>query len=236
MKSNEPFLSMELSQHSALLPGINLVSTLPQNVGAISDIPCQTAVIISADGTGNNSNALSLCRENGVETLYLRVNSPAGFAAAERILASVSGEFRVIAEIPAVSRINELHSVRSFTENGVEALITRPLFSCEEYHDFMERAALAGITAPISAGVMVLTQESQAEQLINAGTALPEKLLRFIVKYRTSPEALRDAGIAFANEQIVTLLSGGADRIHFYGVDSDYIAGKISALVSGILV
>ncbi len=236
MKSNEPFLSMELSQHSALLPGINLASVLPQNVGAISDIPCQTAVIISADGTGNNSNALSLCRENGVETLYLRVNSPAGFAAAERILASVSGEFRVIAEIPAVSRINELHSVRSLTENGVEALITRPLFSCEEYHDFMERAALAGITAPISAGVMVLTQESQAEQLINAGTALPEKLLRFIVKYRTSPEALRDAGIAFANEQIVTLLSGGADRIHFYGVDSDYIAGKISALVSGILV
>lgn len=236
MKSNEPFLSMELSQHSALLPGINLASVLPQNVGAISDIPCQTAVIISADGTGNNSNALSLCRENGVETLYLRVNSPAGFAAAERILAGVSGEFRVIAEIPAVSRINELHSVRSLTENGVESLITRPLFSCEEYHDFMERAALAGITAPISAGVMVLTQESQAEQLINAGTALPEKLLRFIVKYRTSPEALRDAGIAFANEQIVTLLSGGADRIHFYGVDSDYIAGKISALVSGILV
>ena len=138
--------------------------------------------------------------------------------------------------IPAVSRINELHSVRSLTENGVEALITRPLFSCEEYHDFVERAALAGITAPISAGVMVLTQESQAEQLINAGTALPEKLLRFIVKYRTSPEALRDAGIAFANEQIVTLLSGGVDRIHFYGVNSDYIAGKISTLVSGILV
>ena len=236
MKSNEPFLSMELSEHSALLPGINLASALPQDVGAISDIPCQTAVIISADGTGNNSNALSICRENGVETLYLRVNSPAGFAAAERILAGVSGEFRVIAEIPAVSRINELHSVRSLTENGVEALITRPLFSCEEYHDFVERAALAGITAPISAGVMVLTQESQAEQLITAGTALPEKLLRFIVKYRASPEALRDAGIAFANEQIVTLLSGGADRIHFYGVDSDYIAGKISALVSGILV
>lgn len=236
MKSNESFLSMELSEHSALLPGINLASALPQNIGALSDIPCQTAVIISADGTGNNSNALSICRENGVETLYLRVNSPAGFAAAERILAGVSGEFRVIAEIPAVSRINELHSVRSLTENGVEALITRPLFSCEEYHDFMERAALAGITAPISAGVMVLTQESQAEQLINAGTSLPEKLLRFIVKYRTSPEALRDAGIAFANEQIVTLLSGGADRIHFYGVDSDYIAGKISALVSGILV
>lgn len=236
MKSNEPFLSMELSQHSALLPGISLASALPQNVGAISDIPCRTAVIISADGTGNNSNALSLCRENGVETLYLRVNSPAGFAAAERILAGVSGEFRVIAEIPAVSRINELHSVRSLTENGVEALITRPLFSCEEYHDFVERAALAGITAPISAGVMVLTQESQAEQLINAGTALPEKLLRFIVKYRASPEALRDAGIAFANEQIVTLLSGGVDRIHFYGVNSDYIAGKISALVSGILV
>ena len=236
MKSNEPFLSMELSEHSALLPGINLASALPQDVGAISDIPCQTAVIISADGTGNNSNALSICRENGVETLYLRVNSPAGFATAERILAGVSGEFRVIAEIPAVSRINELHSVRSLTENGVEALITRPLFSCEEYHDFVERAALAGITAPIYAGVMVLTQESQAEQLINAGTALPEKLLRFIVKYRTSPEALRDAGIAFANEQIVTLLSGGADRIHFYGVDSDYIAGKISALVSGILV
>ncbi len=236
MKSNEPFLSMELSEHSALLPGINLASALPQDVGAISDIPCQTAVIISADGTGNNPNALSLCRENGVETLYLRVNSPAGFATAERILAGVSGEFRVIAEIPAVSRINELHSVRSLTENGVEALITRPLFSCEEYHDFVERAALAGITAPISAGVMVLTQESQAEQLITAGTALPEKLLRFIVKYRASPEALRDAGIAFANEQIVTLLSGGADRIHFYGVDSDYIAGKISALVSGILV
>lgn len=227
---------MELSEHSALLPGINLASALPQDVGAISDIPCQTAVIISADGTGNNPNALSLCRENGVETLYLRVNSPAGFATAERILAGVSGEFRVIAEIPAVSRINELHSVRSLTENGVEALITRPLFSCEEYHDFVERAALAGITAPISAGVMVLTQESQAEQLITAGTALPEKLLRFIVKYRASPEALRDAGIAFANEQIVTLLSGGADRIHFYGVDSDYIAGKISALVSGILV
>lgn len=227
---------MELSESSALLPGISLVSVKLENVSAISGIPCQTAVIISADGTGNNANALSLCRENGVETLYLRVESSAGFAAAERILAGVSGEFRVIAEVPAVSRINELHSLKSLTENGVEALVTRPLFSCEDYFEFAERAALAGITAPISAGVMVLTQESQAERLINAGAALPEKLLRFIVKYRTSPEALRDAGIAFANEQIVTLLSGGVDRIHFCGVDSDYIAGKISALVSGILV
>lgn len=236
MKSNEPFLSMELSESSALLPGISLASAKPENIGAISDIPCQTAVIISADGTGNNTNALSLCRKNGVETLYLRVNSTAGFAAAERILAGVSGKFRVIAEVPAVSRINEIHCLKSLTEHGVEALITRPLFSCEEYYDFIERAALAGITAPISAGVMVLTEETQAEQLINAGATLPEKLLRFIVKYRTSPEALRDAGIAFANEQIVTLLSGGVDRIHFYGVNSDYIAGKISALVSGILV
>ena len=236
MKSNEPFLSMELSESSVLLPGMNLASVKPENLSAICDVPCRTAVIISADGTGNNANVLSLCREKGVETLYLRVDSPAVFAAAERILESVSGNFRVIAEIPAVSRINELHSLKSLTENGVEALITRPLFSCEEYYEFVERTALAGITAPISAGVMVLTEEAQAEQLINAGAVLPEKLLRFIVKYRTSPEALRDAGIAFANEQIVTLLSGGVDRIHFYGVNSDYIAGKISTLVSGILV
>lgn len=236
MKSNEPFLSMELSESSVLLPGINLVSIKPENVSAISDVPFRTAVIISADGTGNNMNALSLCREKGIETLYLRVESSAGFAAAERILAGVSGEFRVIAEVPAVSGINELQSLKSLTEKGVEALITGPLFSCEEYLDFVERAALVGITDPISAGVMVLTEESQAERLINFGAVLPEKLLRFIVKYRTSPEALRDAGIAFANEQIVTLLSGGVDRIHFYGVDSEYIAAKISALVSGILV
>ena len=67
------------------------------------------------------------------------------------------------------------------------------------------------------------------------GASLPTKFVKVMQKYENNPEALRDAGIAYAIDQIVDLAASGVDGIHLYTMNNPYIAEKISEAVSGIL-
>ena len=67
------------------------------------------------------------------------------------------------------------------------------------------------------------------------GASLPRKFTRIMQRYENSPVALRDAGIAYAIDQIVDLAAEGVDGIHLYTMNNSYVARKISEAVSGII-
>ena len=67
------------------------------------------------------------------------------------------------------------------------------------------------------------------------GASLPNKFTKIMQRYEHSPEALRDAGIAYAVDQIVDLVAEGVDGIHLYTMNNPYVARKISESVSGII-
>ena len=83
---------------------------------------------------------------------------------------------------------------------------------------------------------MPVTSKKQIERMVTlCGATLPRKFQRVLAKYEAQPEALRDAGIAFAIDQIVDLLGHGVDGIHLYTMNNPYIARKISESVRSLL-
>ena len=109
-------------------------------------------------------------------------------------------------------------------------------FDNSTFFDFLEKARIAGVNVPIEAGIMPVINKKQIERMVSmCGASLPAKFSRMMAKYENSPEAMRDAGIAYAVDQIADLIAGGADGIHLYTMNNPYVAEKIYSAVKGLL-
>ncbi|NLZ35021.1 MAG: methylenetetrahydrofolate reductase [NAD(P)H], partial [Clostridiales bacterium] len=115
--------------------------------------------------------------------------------------------------------------------------ITQLFFDNNYFYSFRERAAIAGINVPIEAGIMPVVNKKQIERLISLCRAnLPKKFLTIMTRYENNPEAMRDAGIAYAVDQIVDLIAQGVDGIHLYTMNNPYIAHRIYEAINTLLV
>ncbi|MBO4524427.1 methylenetetrahydrofolate reductase [NAD(P)H] [Ruminococcus sp.] len=136
----------------------------------------------------------------------------------------------------AKNLIEDITNLRKKIEAGADHLITQLFFDNDSFYEFREKAAIAGINVPIEAGIMPVVNKNQIERMVTTcGASLPKKFVRIMTRYEHSPEALCDAGIAYAVDQIVDLVASGVDGIHLYTMNKPYVARKISEAVSGIL-
>lgn len=132
--------------------------------------------------------------------------------------------------------IDDIMNLKKKVDAGATHLISQLFFDNESFYDFREKTVLAGIDVPIEAGIMPVVNKSQIERMVTTcGASLPRKFVRIMQKYENNPEALRDAGIAYAINQIVDLIASGVDGIHLYTMNNAYVARKISEAVSGII-
>lgn len=136
----------------------------------------------------------------------------------------------------AESLIDDIKNLRKKVEAGAEHLMSQLFFDNSHFYDFLEKARIAGIEVPIEAGIMPVVNKSQIERMVSmCGASLPVKFSKMMQKYEHQPEALRDAGIAYAIDQIVDLMSNGVDGIHLYTMNNPYVAGKINDAVRSLL-
>jgi methylenetetrahydrofolate reductase (NADPH) len=132
--------------------------------------------------------------------------------------------------------ITDVLNLKKKVDAGAEHLISQLFFDNSFFYSFLERTQIAGIDVPIEAGIMPVTNKSQIERMVSmCGASLPPKFSKMIQKYEHSPEALRDAGIAYAIDQIVDLVSNGVDGIHLYTMNNPYVAKRISEAVESII-
>lgn len=130
----------------------------------------------------------------------------------------------------------DIRNLRKKVDAGVDRLISQLFFDNTFFYEFLDKARKAGIAVPIEAGIMPVTNKKQIERMVTlCGATLPRKFQRVLAKYESQPEALREAGIAFATEQIVDLLAHGVDGIHLYTMNNPYIARKISESIRTLL-
>lgn len=130
----------------------------------------------------------------------------------------------------------DIAHLKDKVEAGATHLISQLFFDNDAFYNFRYRTERAGIHVPIEAGIMPVTSRKQIERMVSmCGASLPRKFTRIIQKYEHNPEALRDAGIAYAIDQIIDLLAEGVDGIHLYTMNNPYVAGKITEAISGIL-
>lgn len=128
----------------------------------------------------------------------------------------------------SASRVADVKNLKKKTEAGCNQLITQLFFDNELFYRFQEHCDLADIDVPILAGVMPIINRNQALRLIKTSKAkLPRKFLAILEKYEHNPLALRDAGIAYAIDQIIDLVTQNAAGIHLYTMNNADTARSI---------
>lgn len=197
------------------------------------------------------SNVLTQLDENGIENiLALRgdinpeIEPKKHFEYASDLITFIKekGNYDIAAacypegHVDAESLVDDVLNLKKKVDAGADHLITQLFFDNDAFYRFREKTAIAGINVPIEAGIMPVVNKNQIERMVSmCGASLPSKFSKMMQKYEHNPEALRDAGIAYAINQIVDLLSDGVDGIHLYTMNNAYVARKISEAISGII-
>lgn len=153
------------------------------------------------------------------------------------------GDFNIIGacypegHIESVSKLDDVRHLKEKVDSGCDQLISQLFFDNDYFYAFKERTELVGIDVPIQAGIMPVVNKRQIEKMVKmCGVNVPKKFLKMMERYEHHPEAMRDAGIAYAIDQIVDLITQGVDGIHLYTMNNPYIAHRIYQAVNQLLV
>ncbi|MGN0675647.1 MAG: methylenetetrahydrofolate reductase [NAD(P)H] [Oscillospiraceae bacterium] len=148
----------------------------------------------------------------------------------------VSGACYPECHLEAENLAEDIKHLKIKVESGAEHLMSQLFFDNDTFHRFREMLDIAGINVPVEAGIMPVVNKKQIERMVSmCGASLPPKFTKMMQRYEHNPEALRDAGIAYAVDQIVDLISSGVDGIHLYTMNNPYVARKISESVRSLL-
>ena len=124
---------------------------------------------------------------------------------------------------------DDITNLKRKVDLGVTHLNTQLFFDNDDFFRFMDMVRLAGINVPVQAGVMPLVKASQFGGIVKMTAAkIPSKISRMYARFADDPESLTEAGIAYATDQIIDLLSGGVDGIHLYIMNNAYVARRIT--------
>jgi methylenetetrahydrofolate reductase (NADPH) len=122
----------------------------------------------------------------------------------------------------------DIRHLKEKTNAGATHLISQLFLDNSCFYSFLKKVRAAGITVPIEAGIMPVINKKQIQHMVSlCGASLPEKFRTMMDRYGDNPDAMRDAGIAYAVDQIVDLVSHGVDGIHLYTMNNPFVARRI---------
>jgi methylenetetrahydrofolate reductase (NADPH) len=111
----------------------------------------------------------------------------------------------------------DIDNLKIKVENGCQFLTSQMFFDNNRFYNFMFRLLRSGVNVPVVAGVMPVTNAAQIERIFTlSGTALPPHFKAMADRFIDNPAALRQAGLAYATEQIIDLIANGVNHIHIY--------------------
>ena len=121
-------------------------------------------------------------------------------------------------------------------EAGCDFLTTQMFFDNNVYYNFLYRILSAGIQVPVIPGIMPVTNSRQIKRSCElSGATLPPRFRAIADKFGDDSQAMEQAGIAYATEQVIDLIANGITCIHLYTMNRPQIAGKIVENLSYIL-
>ena len=136
----------------------------------------------------------------------------------------------------SANRMEDIELLKKKVDAGADFLTTQMFFDNDMLYSFLYRLEAAGIHLPVLAGIMPITAVTQIPKMIKLSNAfIPRKLLAICDRFGSSPEALRQAGIAYATDQIIDLISNGIRGVHIYTMNKPEIAQAIVENVSDII-
>ena len=136
----------------------------------------------------------------------------------------------------AANRAADLEHLKAKVDAGVDFLTTQMFFDNATLYNFMYRALNAGITVPIGAGVMPVVNAKQIKRIAAlSGATLPARFWSIVDRFGDDPASMRQAGVAYATEQIIDLIANGVNNIHLYTMNRADVAQDVFRNLGAIL-
>ena len=130
----------------------------------------------------------------------------------------------------------DIENLKRKVEAGCDFLTTQMFFDNNILYNFIYKLREKGINVPIVAGIMPVTNGKQIKRTCAlSGSVLPQRFKAIVDKYGDKPEAMKQAGIAYATEQIIDLYANGINVVHVYSMNKFDVAKKIRDNISEII-
>ncbi len=130
----------------------------------------------------------------------------------------------------------DIRFLREKTEAGCDFLTTQMFFDNNLLYNFLYKIREAGITVPVIPGIMPITNANQVARAIKlSGSFMPQRFKSLVDKFGSDPTAMKQAGIAYATDQIIDLYANGITNVHVYSMNKPDVAQKIQKNLSDIL-
>ena len=130
----------------------------------------------------------------------------------------------------------DIKYLKEKVDTGCDFLTTQMFFDNNILYSFLYKIREAGITVPVVAGIMPVTNGKQIKRICElSGTYLPQRFKSIVDKFGSDPAAMTQAGVAYATDQIIDLLANGVNAIHVYSMNKPEVAAAIQANLSKII-
>lgn len=136
----------------------------------------------------------------------------------------------------SVNQKEDIRHLKEKVDAGCSFLTTQMFFDNNLLYNFLYKIREAGIEVPILAGIMPITNAKQVERAIKlSGSFMPQRFKTIVDKFGSDPQAMKQAGIAYATDQIIDLFANGVTNVHVYSMNKPDVAATIQANLSAIL-
>ncbi len=130
----------------------------------------------------------------------------------------------------------DIKYLKEKVDAGCDFLTTQMFFDNNLLYNFLYKIREAGITVPVIPGIMPITNANQVERAIKlSGSFMPQRFKSIVDKFGSDPEAMKQAGIAYATDQIIDLYANNITNVHVYSMNKPDVAQKIQSNLSAIL-
>ncbi|MDR3180018.1 MAG: methylenetetrahydrofolate reductase [NAD(P)H] [Holosporaceae bacterium] len=193
---------------------------------------------------------LDLLKENHIDNVLalrgdrLKDSTAGDFAYAHELVSLIQrrGGFYIAAACypeghpESGGRTQDICRLKEKVDAGASHLISQLFYDNGDFYRFMDQVRAIGIGVPVEAGIMPAVDKRLIEKIIGlCGATLPVKFSRMLNRFENSPAALFEAGIAYATEQIIDLISTGVQGIHLYTMNNPMVAERITRNVESLL-
>ena len=138
--------------------------------------------------------------------------------------------------VESANKAEDIANLKRKVDAGVDFLTTQMFFDNNILYNYLYRIREQGITVPVVAGIMPITNPRQVERAVElSGTYVPQRFKAIVDKFGHNPEAMKQAGIAYATDQIIDLVANGVKAIHIYTMNKPDVAQAIRNNLSYII-
>ncbi len=134
------------------------------------------------------------------------------------------------------NQAQDIKYLKEKVDAGCDFLTTQMFFDNNLLYNFLYKIREAGITVPVIPGIMPITNANQVERAVKlSGSFMPQRFKSLVDKFGSRPDAMKQAGIAYATDQIIDLYANGIANVHVYSMNKPDVAEKIQSNLSEIL-